>query len=86
MKDTYDFITTNGFGVLVALYMFGRFWMFIWNRLMRHLNIRKHGWPPPHCDADGDFAEVEEEGEEDEDSEPRHSPSDQALRPLGGRD
>ncbi len=28
-----------------------------WNRFMRHLNIRKHGWPPPHCDADGDFKE-----------------------------
>ena len=26
-----------------------------WNRFMRHLNIRKHGWPPAHCDADGDF-------------------------------
>lgn len=26
-----------------------------WNRLMRHLNIRKAGWPPTHCDADGDF-------------------------------
>ena len=26
-----------------------------WNRLMRHLNIRRAGWPPPHCDADGDF-------------------------------
>ena len=25
------------------------------NRIMRHWNIRKHGWPPPHCDADGDF-------------------------------
>jgi hypothetical protein len=27
----------------------------MWNRLLRHLNIRKQGWPPPHCDADGDF-------------------------------
>lgn len=26
-----------------------------WNRLMRHLNIRKAGWPPAHLDADGDF-------------------------------
>lgn len=26
-----------------------------WNRFMRHLNIRKAGWPPSHCDADGDF-------------------------------
>ncbi len=25
------------------------------NRLLRHLNIRKAGWPPAHCDADGDF-------------------------------
>ena len=27
-----------------------------WNRLMRCLTILKHGWPPPHCDADGDLA------------------------------
>lgn len=26
----------------------------LWNRFMRHLNIRRAGWPPPHCDADGD--------------------------------
>lgn len=24
------------------------------NRMIRHLNIRKHSWPPSHCDADGD--------------------------------
>lgn len=35
----------------------------MWNRLMRHLNIRKHGWPPDHCDADGDFKPLPE-GEE----------------------
>lgn len=29
------------------------------NRILRHLNIRKHGYPPPHCDADGDFREDE---------------------------
>lgn len=26
-----------------------------WNRFMRHLNIRKAGWPPSHLDADGDW-------------------------------
>lgn len=31
-----------------------------WNRLMRHLNIKARGWPPVHCDADGDFKEDEE--------------------------
>jgi len=25
------------------------------SRPLRHMNIRKHGWPPAHCDADGDF-------------------------------
>lgn len=27
------------------------------NRVLRHWNIRKHGYPPAHCDADGDFRE-----------------------------
>jgi len=27
------------------------------NRPLRHWNIRKHGYPPSHCDADGDFKE-----------------------------
>lgn len=26
----------------------------LWNRFWRHWNIRKHGWPPVHCDGDGD--------------------------------
>jgi len=30
------------------------------NRPLRAMNIRKHGWPPPHCDADGDFKKEEE--------------------------
>lgn len=25
------------------------------NRILRHWNIRKHGYPPAHCNADGDF-------------------------------
>lgn len=24
---------------------------------MRGINIAKHGWPPPHVNADGDFKE-----------------------------
>jgi len=27
-----------------------------WNRYLRHRNIAARGWPPEHCDADGDFA------------------------------
>jgi hypothetical protein len=27
----------------------------IFYRFMRHLDIKKNGYPPAHCDADGDF-------------------------------
>ncbi len=29
----------------------------MYNITLRHRNIRKHGYPPAHCDADGDFKE-----------------------------
>ncbi len=31
------------------------------NRPLRHANIRKHGWPPEHCDADGDFVATDKD-------------------------
>ena len=27
----------------------------MWSRFMRMLMVRKHGWPPIHLDADGDW-------------------------------
>lgn len=30
------------------------------NRPLRHLNIYKHGYPPIHYDADGDFKKDDE--------------------------
>ena len=35
-----------------------------YNRTIRGFNIRRHGWPPPHCDADGDFRPEEKPKEE----------------------
>ena len=48
-------------GSCVILAGIGQFILIMWNRFFRHWNIRKHGWPPPHCDADGDFITKEEE-------------------------
>ncbi|UTC29704.1 hypothetical protein BAJUN_00740 [Bajunvirus bajun] len=28
------------------------------NRIVRGASIRKNGWPPAHCDADGDIKSV----------------------------
>ncbi len=35
-----------------------------WALTVRMLNIRKHGWPPPHCDAEGESVEWTEGGDE----------------------
>ena len=32
-----------------------------YNQTLRSRNIIARGWPPPHLDVDGDFAEKEEE-------------------------
>lgn len=42
-------------GVTVLLGTCLQFVLVVWNRFWRHWNIRKHGYPPAHCDADGDF-------------------------------
>lgn len=47
-------------GCLIILNGILRCPVIIINRILRSWNIRKHGWPPEHCDADGDF-KVEKE-------------------------
>jgi len=34
-----------------------RLCMHLLTMITRHYNIKKNGYPPPHCDADGDFKE-----------------------------
>lgn len=42
----------GGYAVLALVLQFS---LSFWNRFWRHWNIRKYGYPPEHCDADGDF-------------------------------
>ena len=46
-------------GCLIILSMTFKLILILWNRFFRHWNIRKHGYPPAHCDADGDFNPAE---------------------------
>jgi hypothetical protein len=32
--------------------------------ILRHWNVRKHGYPPEHCDADGDFRPMDKKDED----------------------
>lgn len=43
-----------GMWVLIVIGMGISLIQFLINRPLRHMNIRKHGYPPAHCDADGD--------------------------------
>jgi hypothetical protein len=42
-------------GCMILLSVPLNFVFILVNRFLRHWNIRKHGYPPAHCDADGDF-------------------------------
>ena len=48
-----------GYFLMVALILGvpARIIMFIISAPFRYMNIRKHGYPPQHCDADGDIKE-----------------------------
>lgn len=59
MKDLLE-IALSGFWSFVGAYMLAtlpiHYTFKCWNRWLRSRNIKHHGWPPPHLDADGDFA------------------------------
>lgn len=64
MKEFYKFMSENPIlafflALILAAILEGLF-LRLPNIIMRHWNIHKHGYPPAHCDADGDFKEEEE--------------------------
>lgn len=42
-------------GFTILLTGLSNFIIILWSRFWRYLTIRKHGYPPTHCDVDGDF-------------------------------
>lgn len=66
MTDLFTFLSSNGcvgvtavivagFVAVAGFQLVAILFVRLPNRFWRHRNIRAHGWPPPHCDADGDF-------------------------------
>ena len=63
--EFFKFLLSNfwiwaGFTILFGMVL--DFFFKCWNRFWRHWTIRKHGYPPAHCDADGDYKNTEENG------------------------
>lgn len=48
-------------GVFLIIEIIAKLILFLWGIFWKHLTIRRHGYPPAHCDADGDFKEEEDE-------------------------
>jgi len=51
-------------GFYLIIYLVLRFVYGMWARGLRHLSIWKHGWPPSHLDADGDWLVAEDDEQE----------------------
>jgi hypothetical protein len=60
----FQFMSESPYLTFFICYMLTQACVRVWARFIRHLNIRKHGWPPSHCDADGDFKPVKDEDSE----------------------
>ncbi len=70
--NLFEFIQNNPGAVLVAIIVIAvavnlalativRVPIIIVNRWLRSRNIAKQGWPPPHCDGDGDLVQEADE-------------------------
>lgn len=53
--NIYEFVSESPWLAFFLVWVILRYAYRIINRIFRHWNIRKHGYPPAHCDADGDF-------------------------------
>lgn len=62
--NLFDLIHAQPEFSLVSFIMLVMLLRSFFRRLFRCLAIRKHGWPPPYCDADGDLIKPDTDNEE----------------------
>lgn len=58
--NIFEFMTESPVLTFFLAWIIGDAVVCVFSRIIRHLNIRKHGYPPPHCDADGDLLKDDE--------------------------
>jgi len=68
MKEFFEFVLSNfwiwlGFNFILGQVL--NFMYRMYNRTWRHTNIRKHGYPPAHCDGDGEFRPIKNKEDND---------------------
>jgi hypothetical protein len=68
MVEFLKFVFSNfwmwlGFVIVVGMIL--NFIFKVYNRTLRQMNIRKHGYPE-NCNADGDFLQIKDEDSDDD--------------------
>jgi hypothetical protein len=58
--EILKFIGEHPFLVFFCLLVVCQSMLWLIGRCLRHFTLSKHGYPPPHCDADGDFKEKDD--------------------------
>ena len=53
--DIYQFMSDSPFLTFFLLWVILSSLTSSIKRVLRHMDIKKNGWPPAHCDSDGDF-------------------------------
>jgi hypothetical protein len=51
--NALEFMSGRPFLTFFLAYILGQLILKSWSLFWRHWSIKKHGWPPEHCDADG---------------------------------
>ena len=68
MVEFLKFVFSNFWmwlGFIIVLGTILNFIFKVYNRGLRHRNIMKYGYPPEHCDADGDFPQIKKNDDDD---------------------
>lgn len=58
--NIFEFMSGSPFTTFFLAYILFQLLLKSWQLFFRHRSIKKHGWPPEHCDADGDFLKKDE--------------------------
>lgn len=62
--NIYEFMSGSPWLTYFLAFLAAKFLILAIKTPFRAINIRRHGWPPPHLDADGDFKPEPEKEEE----------------------
>jgi len=72
IMEILDFVFSSFWrwlGSMTMLYVIVHYFVYLLNSFVRHRTIRKLGYPPPHCNCDGQIHNFADIGKPNDDEE-----------------